>query len=131
MWHLPGLGFERKFPLGVYNTKDKRIVHFPKGEASGRLRNICSLKLVILGEASGWSVGIHYKCDSQMLLYSPIYKALLSHVTVKKGIPAASGLCTEGYETLANGGQGILDFEHFKILDSGDRLKRNKLNRNG
>jgi len=39
--------------MGIYNIKDERIVHFPEVETWGRLRNICSLRLMILGEVLG------------------------------------------------------------------------------
>lgn len=41
--------FWEEISPGVYNIEDKRPVHFPEGENRGRQRNICSLKLVILG----------------------------------------------------------------------------------
>lgn len=41
--------FWEEISPGVYNIEEKRPVHFPEGENRGRQRNICSLKLVILG----------------------------------------------------------------------------------
>lgn len=37
MHHFLWLVFEGTFPMGIYNTEDERIAHFPGGETWGRL----------------------------------------------------------------------------------------------